>query len=222
MELFAGPIFTEWYWEPIGRAVLWVPVLTAVACLVDLAVRQWRRPRRWPRFGVIGLGASAAGTVLILGGGLLLESGRFARESRAVARTIDFTAYEPRPLPPPFILESAEAGAGGGAPVINTRYDTGTGYASATQQRPPGGATTPFNGHCVVTGSSVPCREVRSPKGIPVVMAEPYGPSFVDASTVLGGTLVTVRASAVAEPSVLAYFDSLRPVGPEELEFKRG
>ncbi len=222
MELFAGPIFNDWYWEPIGRAIVWVPVLTVVACVVDLAVRRGLRPRRWPRFGVIELGAWAVGTVLILGGGLLIESGRFARESRAVARTIDFTAYEPRPLPPPFVLESAQAGSGGGAPVIHTRYDAGTGYAAATQQRPTGGATAPSNGRCVVAGSSRPCREVRTPKGIPVVMAEPYGPSFVDASAVLGGTLVNVRASGVAEPSVLAYFDSLQPIDPEELEFKRG
>jgi len=221
MELFAGPIFDDWYWEPIGRAVVWVPVLTVVACLVDLVVRRGLRPPRWPRFGVIELGAWAAGTVLILGGGLLIESGRFARESRAVARTIDFTAYEPRPLPPPFVLESAEAGASAGTPVIVTRYDAGTGYASVTQARPPGGARTPFNGRCVVAGSSVACREVRTPKGIPVVMAEPYGPSFLDASAVLDGTLVNVRGSSLAEPSVLAYFDSLEPVDAGELEFKR-
>ena len=105
--------------------------------------------------------------------------------------------------------------------MIVTRYDAGTGYASVTQARPPGGARTPFNGSCVVAGSSVACREVRTPKGIPVVMAKPYGPSFFsDASAVLDGTLVN-RGSSLAEPSVLAYFDSLEPVEAGELEFKR-
>ena len=167
-----------------------MPVLVVVAFAVDFAVRRWVRPLEWPLREGLAAGIVLGGTVLILGGGLLLESGRFARESRAVARTIDFTAYEPRPLPPPFVLTSAEAGAGAGAPVIVTRYDAGTGYASVTQARPPGGARTPFNGRCVVAGSSRPCREVRTPKGIPVVMAEPYGPSFLDASAVLDGTLV--------------------------------
>ena len=221
MELFAGPIFTDWYWAPIGRAVVWVPVVTVVACLVDLAVRHGLRPRRWPRFGVIELGAWAAGTVLILGGGVLIESGRFARESRAVARTIDFTAYEPRPLPPPFVLESAQAGTGGGTPVIHTRYRPAPGTRprpAAAARRGDRAGQRPLRGR----GLSRPCREVRTPKGIPVVMAEPYVPSFVDASAVLDGTLVNVRASAVAEPSVLAYFDSLQPVDLEELEFKRG
>jgi len=221
MELFAGPIFNDWYWEPLFRGIFAVPVLVVVAFAVDFAVRRWVRPLEWPLREGLAAGIVLGGTALILGGGLLLESGRFARESRAVARTIDFTAYEPRRLPPPFVLQSAEAGAGAGSPVIHTRYATGSGYAAATQQRQPGGARTPFNGRCVVTGSSVPCREVRTPNGIPVVMAKPYGPSFVDASAVLDGTLVNVRASAVAEPSVLAYFDSLEPVDAGELEFKR-
>ena len=60
------------------------------------------------------------GTALSLVGALLVASGQHARESRATARSIGFTAYEPRSLPPRFVLDSATAAAGRDSPAVRT------------------------------------------------------------------------------------------------------
>jgi hypothetical protein len=44
----------------------------------------------------------------------------------------------------------------------------------------------------------------------------------LEGSALLDGTLVSVSTSEVSEAEMLAYFDALRPVEPDELEFKRG
>jgi hypothetical protein len=43
-----------------------------------------------------------------------------------------------------------------------------------------------------------------------------------EAFALLDGTLVRLSHTQVADRDVLAYFDSLKPVSPDELEFKRG
>jgi hypothetical protein len=44
----------------------------------------------------------------------------------------------------------------------------------------------------------------------------------LEGSALLGGTLVSVSGSEITEDELLAYFDALRPVAPDEIEFKRG
>jgi hypothetical protein len=220
MALFAaggGLFLNEWYWDPIFHAIVWVPVVTGVALVVDLLVRFGLRPARLP-FGVITGVAWVAAVVLILGSGLYAAYERPADESRAVARTLGFTAYEPSPLPRPFVLEHARAGVGANdTPALYTNYDAGEGFANMTQERRPGPGGQASAGRCLIP--EVKCREVRTPKGIPVLLER--GVNGFNASAVLGDTLVSVLAVDVDRAAVLAYFDSLRPVDPTEIEYSR-
>ena len=158
------------------------------------------------------------GEALILGGGLYSEDQRPIRESRAVARTFDFTAYEPRPLPSRFVLTSSRAGPGPsslGVSVFYANYDIGDGFADTTQEpgSAPGAASAA--GRCLLPDAG--CRRVRTPKGIRVLIARNrWG---VDASAVLGRTLVSVLTVDVGEAAVLAYYDALEPVTPDDIKF---
>jgi len=224
VTLFAagGLFFNEWYWEPILRALHAVPVLAVVAFVVDLAVRRWVRPLAGPLRGGLVTGIVLGGATLILAGGLFVASGEHARESRAVARTIAFATYEPRSLPPRFVLDRSTAAVGRDAPAIHVFYLlTPSGFASVTQERPPGERNTRYSGDCLLAGASGTCREVRSRKGIRVMLATTVAHSL-EASALLDGTLVSVSAYNLNESEMLAYFDALRPVAPDELEFKRG
>jgi hypothetical protein len=230
MALFAGPVFPEWYWGPIFFAILFGPVLLAAAFGADLLVR--RRVRlEWPRRVGLWVGVIACGTLLILGGRALIDDVRFDREASAAARNLDFTPYAPEPLPPPFREEYANADDNFGGPALITRYGAGPGaYATAFQQRPTGEITLE-SGRCSLrrlagTGTNFfdgPCRELRTPRGLAVFIgASERLADGSDAFALLDGTLVRLEASQVADRDVLAYFDSLRPVDRDELEFKRG
>jgi hypothetical protein len=223
VTLFAagGVFFNEWYWDPIFRALYALPVLGVVALVTDFVVRRWVRLLSWPLRGGLAAGIVFGGTALILGGGLFVASGQYARDSRVIARTIAFTTYEPRSLPPRFVLESATAAAGRDSPAIHAFYlMTGDGWADVIQERPPGESGRDSEG-CLLAGASGTCREVRSPNGIRVMLATDVQRSL-QASALLGGTLVSVSGFAITEDEMLAYFDALRPVEPDELEFKRG
>jgi len=219
MSLLAqgGWFFNEWYWEPIFRTLKVLPFLGIVALVTAIVARGWIPSlghRVWVAMGII-----VSGTALTLGLGLYGAYERPVHQSRTVARTLGFTAYAPRPLPPPFVLESARPASGPGTQVIRTSYDAGDGSAFSTQARRRGTGGE-FAGRCRLPG--VRCREVLSPKGIRVLMGETRDARSVYADAVLGETLVTVEAVAVGEPAVLAYFDALRPIDPDELESKRG
>jgi hypothetical protein len=65
------------------------------------------------------------------------------------------------------------------------------------------------------------CRERRTPSGRAVFfgLTEHRGIAFA----LFHGTLVRLeQIDMLPERDVLAYFDALRPVEPDELEFKRG
>jgi hypothetical protein len=193
-----------------------------VAFATDFAVRRWVRRLASPVRAGLATGIVLGGATLILAGGLFIGSGRHARESRVVARTIAFTTYEPRSLPPRFVLESSTSAVGRDAPAIHVFYLlTPSGFASVTQERPPGEPRTRYSGRCLLEGAGGPCRAVRSPKGIRVMLATDVARSL-EGSALLDGTLVSVSTSEVSEAEMLAYFDALRPVEPDELEFKRG
>ncbi len=223
MVLFAdggtGLFFNEWYWDAIFRALSALPVLALVAVLTGVALRIWLT---LPVCAGIAASILVAGTALLLVVNLYVEYGQHARDSRAIARTVQFTTYEPRPLPPRFLLRRSAAAAGRDAPAIYAFYSmTGNGWASVTQERPPGDRRTRYSRDCLLEGAGDPCREVRSSKGIRVMVAKD-GPVSVEASALLGGTLVNVIGDRLTEPDVLAYIDALRPTDPDDLEFKRG
>jgi hypothetical protein len=230
MALFAGPVFPEWYWGPIFFAILFGPVLLAAAFGADLLVR--RRVRlEWSQRVGLWVGVIAGGTLLILGGRALIDDVRFDREASAAARSFDFTPYAPDPLPRPFTEERVVADDNWTGPALISRYGAGPGaYATAFQQRPVGELSLQ-NRHCSVTklagtGTNFfdgPCREVRTPKGIPVFIG--VSETIVDggdAFALLGGTLLRFEVTQVADRDVLAYVDSLQPVDKEDIDFKRG
>jgi hypothetical protein len=225
MVLFAeggsGLFFNEWYWDPIGRAILALPVLGIVALIAFFAARR-RLPdsghRVWVAMAII-----VGGEALILGGGLYWAYGEHARESRVIARTVTFTTYEPRSLPPRFDLMSSAAAAGREAPEIHAFYSLGEqAWASVIQERSPGGRNSRYSQGCLLEGVTDKCHEAHTSKGTRVVLAKSFGPYSLEASALLGSTLVSVTGDRITEPEMLAYFDALRPVAPEELEFKRG
>jgi len=225
--VFAGPVFTEWYWGPIFFAVVFGPPLLAVAFVADFAVRRWVRPLRGLRRAALGAGVVAAGTLAILGGRALVEHVRFERESRAAAQDFDFTPFAARRLPAGFHARLVKAPADD-PPVLIGLYDVRpAGHASGYQQR--AGAVTLEPGRCSLTrlaGTGTTfyegaCEERRTPTGRRVFV----GPSraIVDgreAFAVLDGTLVRLQSSGVPEGAVLGWFDALEPVRPADIDWK--
>jgi hypothetical protein len=227
MVLFGGPIFTGWYWDPIFFTIVFGPVLVGLAFAADRLVgRKLAAVRR----GALAVGVVAGGTLLILGTINLLRDVRFDREARAVASGIDFTTYEPKPLPQAFTEVSVDADDAYGGPAVVSLYATGPGaYATAVQQ-PPGAVLSLQPHHCHVEarampGTSVmwdrPCRLLRSQHGVSVYITDP-GTSGIHAFAMLDQTLVRLQFTQVADGDVVAYFDSLQPIAVEDLEFNRG
>ena len=227
MVLYAGPIFTEWYWDPIFFAILFGPVLVGLAFVVDRLVgRQLAAVRR----AALAVGVVAGGSLLILGAINLWRDARFDREARAVSRGIDFTTYVPKPLPQAFTEVRVTADNAYGGPALVSTYATGPGaYVTAVQQ-PPGAVVSLQPHHCHVEGRAMPgtsvlwdspCRLLRSQHGVGVYITDP-AVSGTHAFAMLDQTLVRLQFDQVADGDVVAYFDSRRPVDPDDLEFKRG
>jgi hypothetical protein len=227
----AGPVFPEWYWGPIFFAVVYGPVFAAAAFGADVAVRRWVRPLSWPQRRWLWAAVIGGGVMLIVVVGAVRENVHFNGEASAAAAAIDFQPYEPKPLPRPFTEEHVVADDNWTGPALISRYGAGLGaYATAFQQRPVGELSLQ-EGHCSVTklagtGTNFfdgPCRELRSPKGIPVFIG--VSETIVDggdAFALLGGTLLRFEVTQVADRDVLAYVDSLQPVDKDDIDFKRG
>ena len=227
---FAGEVFPEWYWGPIFFYIVFGLPLSAAALAVDFAVRRWVRRLSWPQRAGLWVGVVAAGSLAILAGRALTDHVRFERDAKAAARQLDFTPYAAETLPPGFDEELLRADDFFGGPVLVSRYAVGSApYAFAYQQRP--GEVSLQNGHCslrglVGTGTNFydgQCRELRTPRGRAVFIGSlglttEAGQSF----SLLDGTLVRLEHTQVADGDVLAYFDALQPVAPDDLDFKQG
>jgi hypothetical protein len=229
--MFAGPVFPEWYWGPIFFVIVFGLPLAALAFAVDFGVRRWVRRLSWPRRAGMWLGVVAGGTLAILGGRALIDHVRFERDARATARHLGFTPYAPGSLPAGFDEQMVTALDLFGGPVIVSRYGTRPGvYAFAYQQAPR--ETSLQDGHCSLrhlagTGTNFyegPCRELHTPRGRTVFIGNALGNSTEggQAFALLDGTLVRFDHTQIADRDVLAYFDALRPVTPEEIDFKQG
>jgi hypothetical protein len=226
MVLFAGPIFTGWYWDPIFFAIVFGPFLVGTAFVVDHFVgRRLAVVRR----AALALGVVAGGTLLILGAIDGWRDARFERDAKAVASGIDFTTYEPSQLPQAFSEVRVTADDYGGPALISTYAIAPGGYADAIQQ-PPGGAVSLEPSHCQVEAKATPgtrvsfnspCRMLRSQHGVSVYITNP-GVSGIHAFAMLGQTLVRLQYDRAADADVVAYFDSLRPVDIDDVEFRRG
>ena len=227
---FAGEVFPEWYWGPIIFSVVFGLPLSAAALTADFAVRRWVRPLSWPQRAGLWAGVVAVGSLAILGGRGLTDHFRFERDAKAAAKQLDFTPYAAETLPDGFDEELVRADDFFGGPVVVSRYAVGSGsFAYAYQQRAP--EVSLQEGHCSLrrlagTGTSFydgPCREVRTPGGREVFIgaldsATERGQAF----SLLEGTLVRLEHGQVADRDLVAYFDALQPVAPEDLEFKKG
>jgi hypothetical protein len=224
MVLFAGPVFTGWYWDVIFVVVACGPPLAIVAFVVDLAVRRLVRP--------LGVAQRLALAAAVMAGGFGLvvvrleqrEGGVIERENRLAAQTFDFAPYQASGLPESFDERYTHA-LGGELRVLISAYATELREVSAYQQRPDAGVRL-TNGACDVTGMrGTPwgefhnlCRERRTPGGRAVFfgLTERGGIAFA----LLDGTFVRLeQIEMLPERDVLAYFDALQPVAVEELEF---
>ena len=227
--MFAGEIFPEWYWGPIFFYFVFGLPLAAAAFFVDFALRRWVRRLSWPQRGGLWVGVFVAGTLAILSGRAVIEHVRFEREAKAAAKKLDFTPYVAKTLPDGFDEEFVSADDVFGGPVLVTRYVTGPGVdAWAFQQRP--AKYSLADGRCAVYGLAGvstnffegPCRALRTPGGRAVFIGGfENSTEGGNAFALLDGTLVRLQSTQIADRDVLAYFDALRPVAPDDLEFKK-
>ena len=228
--MFAGPVFTEWYWGPLLFYIVFGLPLSAAALAVDLAVRRWVRRLSWPQRAGLWVGVVAAGSLAILGGRALMDHVRFESDAKAAVRNLDFTPYGAKPLPAGFSEQVVDVNDYLGTPVLFTHYRVGPGalYADAFQQA--AREVSLQAGHCSLRGLGGassnfyegPCRELRTPHGRTVFIAglgntTEGGQAFA----LLDGTLVRLASVQVADRDVLAYFDSLRPIAPGDIDFKQ-
>jgi len=224
MVLFAGPIVIEWYWIPIFIVVFFVlPVLT-VGVISEVILRARSGPRTWAKRRRMWAVVTVALGLLSVVFDVALPKLQDGREARATARAFDFTPHEPRPLP---ILFTVQGVSGTLSPSrLERHYLIGTSGATASEQRPRERLVAQ-DGRCALAELSPKprfrCRERRTPGGISVYIAAfPSQFPHRTAVAVLDGTLVRLRFEPLPEEYVLAYFDSLRPVDKDDIEFTRG
>ena len=110
-------------------------------------------------------------------------------------------------------------------PRLERDYLIGSSAAAAYEQRPRGRLVAQ-DGRCALAELSPKprfrCRERRTPGGISVFFsAFPSQFPRRTAFTVLDGTLVRLTFEPMPEEYALAYFDSLRPVDKDDVEFTR-
>lgn len=228
---FAGEVFPEWYWGPIFFLFVFGLPLSAAAFAVDFAVRRWVRRPSWPQRGALWVGVVAGGSLAILAGRAVIDHVRFERDAKAAAQKLDFAPFAAESLPDGFDEQLVRADDFFGGPVLVSRYDVGPGgYAFAYQQRRPAELSLQ-EGRCAVhrlagTGTNFfegSCRAVRSPLGREVYLGTAPPPVVGDeAFALLDGTLVRLQHDRLPDRDVLAYFDALRPVAPDDLDFKQG
>ena len=229
MVLHAGEVFPEWYWGPLFFIVVFSPVLAAAAVGADVVVRRlrgplplWKRARLW-------LAAAVVATAVILGVMSLRDHLRFESESRATAASIHFTAHQPVELPDGLREKRVEA-RDGRRPYLVSSYEGSSGpsiRAYAFEQEPVEVSLRP--GACKVSDvegiSSYffdgPCEAHRTASGRAVFTGPSEGTvDGRDAFALLDGTLVRFISVGLPERDVLAWFDSLRPVDVEDIDFK--
>ena len=223
MVLFAGPIVIEWYWIPIFIVVFFVLPAVTVGVISEVILRARRSgPITSAKRGRMWAVVTVALGLLSLVFDVAIPKLQDGREARATARAFDFTPHEPRALP---VLFSVVAVSGkSNPPRLERHYTIGSSGATVYEQRPRGRLVAQ-DGRCTLAELSPKphfrCRERRTPGGISVYFsAFPSQLPSRTAFAVLDGTLVRLVFEPVPEEYVLAYFDSLRPVDKDDVEFK--
>ncbi len=226
MVLFAGPIVIEWYYLPIFVLLGVVAPVVLVGLVSELILRAPRRsePLTWAKRRRTWAGVAVGWLLLALVFDGVIPKLREGGEARATKRALDFTPHEPQPLPATFSVTAVNATLG--PPRLVSYYLIGSSALTDSQQRPVGRVVAE-DGKCALTQlgpKPFRCRERRTPAGIRVFFAESRRSQVGRrmAFAVLDGTLVRVTFEPLPEDSVLAYFDSLRPVDKDDIEFTRG
>lgn len=227
MAIFAGEVLPEWYWGPLFFLLVFSPVLLAAAVGTDVVVGRlhgplplWKRARIW-------LLAAIVATAAILGVMSLRGHLRFEGESRAAAESINFTAQRPAELPAGLHETRVEAIHGRRTYLVSSYEGSPPIRAYAFEQVPVEVSLRP--GACRVSDvegiSSYffdgPCQALRTASGVAVFTGPSEGTvDGRDAFALLDGTLVRFISVGLSERDVLAWFDSLRPVDVEDIDFK--
>jgi hypothetical protein len=229
MVLHAGEVFPEWYWGPLFFLVVFSPVLLAAAVGTDVVVRRlrgplplWKRARLWLAAAMVAIGVIL--TVMTVRDHL-----RFEGESRAAAGSIHFTVHQPEELPAGLHETRVQAHAGR-LPYLVSHYENRSGppvRAYAFEQEPTEVSLQP--GACRLSdieGTSShffdgPCEALQTASGRAVFTGPSEGTvDGRDAFALLDGTLVRFISVNVSERDVLAWFDSLRPIEVDDIDFK--
>jgi len=225
MVLFAGPIVIEWYWILILVLVVVVPPLVLVGGVSELILRAPRRsgPLTWATRRRMWAGVVVGWLQLALVFDVVIPKLRDGGEARATARALDFAPHEPRPLSAAFTVTAVNATLD--PPRLTSYYLMGSSAVTASQQRPVGRVVAE-DGRCALTQlgpKAFPCREQRTPAGVSVFFDESRRQVRSRmAFAVLDGTLVRVTFEPLSEDTVLAFFDSLRPVAKDDIELTQG
>jgi hypothetical protein len=219
--VFAGPIVIEWYWIPILIVVgVGMPVAT-VAVIAEVILRAPRRSGRLTWGKRARMWGIVAGTLMLLSLVFDVALPRLLqdREARATARAFDFTPHEPRS--PVFAVQAVN---GTLDPPRLERHLMIVGSAATAIEQRPRGPLVAHDGGCALAEQGpkrFACRELRTPGGISVYLATSRRSQFSrrTAFAVLDGTLVRLMFEPMEDKYVAAYFDSLRPVEKDEIEF---
>ena len=216
---------------PLLFAVLFGPVLAGVAFVADFVITRWVRRLSWSERAALWGGVFVAGTLAILGGRAVTGHIRFERDAKAASQKLDFAPYTAERLPDAFHEELVRADDFFGGPVLIARYDVGPRAPAFTYQQRPPAELSLRDGHCALhplagTGTNFfkgPCRELRTQRRLPVYLGTAEPPLVGgEAFALLDGTLVRLQHDQLADRDVLAYFDALRPVAPDDLDFEQG
>ena len=224
MVLFAGPIVIEWYWFPIFIVLVVVLPALTVGAISEVILRARRSgPLTWAKRGRMWGFVAVALVLLSVVFDVAIPQLQEGREARATARAFDFTPHEPRSLPALFSVTAVSGTPR--PPKLERHYLIGTSGATASEQRPVGRLVAK-DGRCALAELSAKprfrCRERRTPGGISVFFsAFPSQLPNRTAFAMLDGTLVRMTFEPLPEEYVLAYFDSLRPVDKDDIEFTR-
>lgn len=219
MVLYAGPVFTEWYWGPLFFLFFFTPLSLGAALFIDYVVERRRGPRRpLQRVGLVA-GIYLAAVLLTFGPSDL------GGEDRQTVSRLDFTPYAPEALPPPFRQNDARTGDPFGRPVLMTILGFEDGGLMHAYQRRRAGALSLQDGRCRLERLAVtakrydgPCRELQTPRGTKVFVGVQQGSTGAFAFALLDDTLVELEGSQPDDRDLLAYMDSLRPVDQDDLE----
>jgi hypothetical protein len=208
----AGPVFPEWYWEPIFLALFYGPPILALAGVLYGLGRftGWRRRTR-------AATALIAAPVLIAGGAAIVATLNHRSTEAADARDVTFATFTARGL-----HQTRASVTPGAFPALNLAYRRGRGDLLVTQVAaedddvtPPECALHDGTQYHAWTG---PCRAARTPGGRLVTLAAIAQPNLVQ---IREGTLIVAGSYGATEGDLLALADALEPVDVDEIHWER-